>query len=429
MAVVKDSDIIGASKTISRAQHNISRADISKSALKVLYRLKQAGYEGFLVGGGVRDLLLGREPKDFDVVTDAKPEEVKQLFRNCRLVGRRFRLAHVRFGREVVEVATFRAAPSADREGRILRDNRYGSLEQDAWRRDFSINCLYYSIRDFSVADFTGGMDDLKTGTLRLVGDPEVRYREDPVRVLRAVRFAAKLGFRIHPASEAPISRLGVYLNDVPAARLYEEVLKLFHSGYAVQCYELLRHYGIFGHLFPETEVCLRQEDAVFPRTFVATGLSNTDTRIAENKPVTPAFLFAVILWGPMVQRVRRYQRQGRTESEAYQQAGAETLMRQSGRVALPRRFATVTQEIWTMQRQLFQRRGKQPLKLIHSPRFRAAYDFLVLRAETGEDVTEPAEWWTHFQEADEAGRRLALAHLARVRRPRRSQSVHRKRR
>jgi poly(A) polymerase len=326
-------------------------------------------------------------------------------------------------------VATFRAEPSADPEGRILRDNRYGSLEQDAWRRDFSINCLYYSIRDFSLADFTGGMDDLKTGTLRLVGDPEVRYREDPVRALRAVRFAAKLGFRIHPATEAPMSRLGVYLNDVPAARLYEEVLKLFHSGYAVQCYELMRHYGIFGHLFPATEVCLEQEDAGFPRTFVAKGLTNTDNRIAENKPVTPAFLFAVILWEPMLQQARRYQRQGLSESEAHQQAGAETLMRQTQRVALPRRFATVTQEIWTMQRQLCQRRGKQPLKIIQSPRFRAAYDFLVLRAETGEDVAEPADWWTAFQEADEAGRRLALAHLGHARRPRRSNSAHRKRR
>ena len=429
MAAVKDSDIIGAQTTIPRSQHNISRADISKSALKVLYRLKQAGYDGFLVGGGVRDLLLGREPKDFDVVTDATPEEVKRIFRNCRLVGRRFRLAHVRFGREVVEVATFRAEPSAYQQGRIVRDNRYGSLEQDAWRRDFSINCLYYSIRDFSVADFTGGMDDLRTGTLRLVGDPEVRYREDPVRVLRAVRFAAKLGFRIHPTTEEPIARLGRYLSEVPAARLYEEVLKLFHSGFAIQCYELLRRYGIFGHLFPSTEVCLQQEDAGFPRTFVAQGLSNTDNRIAENKPVTPAFLFAVLLWEPVRQEVRRLERRGVSESEAYQRAGAQIIARQTQRVALPRRFATVTQEIWAMQRKLHQRRGKQPLKHLQNPRFRAAYDFLVLRSQTGEDVAEPADWWTAFQQADDAGRRRALAHLGRSRRPQRSHSAGRKRR
>ncbi len=209
-------------RIVSRDEHSISRANISENALKVLYRLNKAGYEAYLVGGGVRDLLLGREPKDFDVATDASPEEVRKLFRNCRLIGRRFRLAHVHFGREIIEVATFRAAhePESDgavsENGMLLRDNVYGTLEEDAWRRDFTVNALYYNIRDFSVVDYTGGMADLQAGRLRIIGDPHERFREDPVRMLRAVRFAAKLGFRIDPESEAAIRELGYLMEEFP---------------------------------------------------------------------------------------------------------------------------------------------------------------------------------------------------------------------
>ncbi|MGB5591837.1 MAG: polynucleotide adenylyltransferase PcnB, partial [Gammaproteobacteria bacterium] len=247
---------------VPRPDHNVSRSQISKNALRVLYRLKDAGYKAFLVGGGVRDLLLGREPKDFDIVTDALPDQVRSLFRNSRLIGRRFRLAHVHFGREIIEVATFRAAQDADVEdldrqtdsgGRILRDNVYGDIDEDVWRRDFTCNALYYNIADFSIWDYAGGVQDIEAGTMRLLGEPEARYREDPVRMLRAVRFAAKLGFRIDPASEAPLLELGELLAEVPAARLFDESIKLFLSGHAVQSYELLRRYNLFQHLFPAT--------------------------------------------------------------------------------------------------------------------------------------------------------------------------------
>ena len=277
---------------IPRPEHNISRANISPNAVKVLYRLREAGYRACLVGGGVRDLLLGREPKDFDVATDARPEQVHKLFRNCRLIGRRFRLAHVQFGREIVEVATFRACgrdsddddgSSVERaaDGRILSDNVYGSIEDDAWRRDFTINALYYDIADFAVLDYVGGMTDLRAGLIRLIGDPAQHYHEDPVRLLRAVRFAAKLGFRLDPATEAPLHRLGHLLEKIPPARLFDEVLKLFLGGCAIQTFELLRHYRLFGWLFPATERCLNHQQHHYPKTLLVRALASTDSRLA----------------------------------------------------------------------------------------------------------------------------------------------------
>jgi poly(A) polymerase len=394
---------------IPRPEHVISRANISSAALKVLYGLKEAGYQSFLVGGGVRDLLLGREPKDFDVCTDATPEEIRGLFRSCRLIGRRFRLAHVRFGREVIEVATFRARhdeqsdedndSAHSEEGRILRDNVFGSLEEDAWRRDFTINALYYDIKDFSVVDYVGGLDDLKAGTLRLIGDPEQRYREDPVRMLRAVRFAAKLGFRIHPDTEAPMHDLGVLLEDIPSARLFEEVLKLFLGGCALTTFELLRHYDLFRYLFPMTDEVLSHEEEGFPITFVARALGNTDTRLAEDKPVTPAFLYAALLWEPVRLRTQELIDQGASPLEAAQIAGNEITAAQVQATSLPKRFSFPMREIWLLQQRLEKRRGKAPYRMLEHPRFRAAYDFLLLRAEVGEAPTELAEWWTDFQQ------------------------------
>ncbi|GAB4300333.1 MAG: polynucleotide adenylyltransferase PcnB [Thiohalomonadaceae bacterium] len=401
-----------APRIIPRGEHGLSRSNISEAALKVLYRLHKAGYEAYLVGGGVRDMLLGREPKDFDISTNATPEEVKALFRNCILIGRRFRLAHVRYGQEVIEVATFRAHHEAGEEGegvmengRILRDNVYGSLEDDAWRRDFSVNALYYNIADFSVVDHTGGMDDLKAGRLRMIGDPLARYREDPVRMLRAVRFAGKLGFRIDDASEQAILQLGHLLEEVPAARLFDESLKLFMSGYAVETYELLRHYRLFGHLFPETERWLRYEDHHYPRTFVARALENTDTRLQEGKAVTPAFLFAALLWEPARKEAERLREKGEGGLPAMQQAGDRVVARQIQRVAFPKRFTLQSREIWEMQERLTATGGRRPFRLLDHPRFRAAYDFLLLRAASGEEVGELAEWWTRFIHADEAGR------------------------
>lgn len=406
----------GGGHIIPRPEHNISRANISEGALKVLYRLKSAGFEGYLVGGGVRDLLLGREPKDFDIATEAHPEEVAGLFRNSRLIGRRFKLVHVRFGREVIEVATFRGehdVGDSHDDGMILRDNVYGTLEQDAWRRDFTVNSLYYNIRDFSVVDFTGGMDDLQAGLLRVIGDAEQRYVEDPVRMLRAVRFAAKLGFRIHTDSETPMAALGERLEMVPPARLFDEILKLFLSGYAVASYELLRHYDLFRHLFPMTDACLAEEEHGFPHTLVTRGLINTDTRIAEDKPVTPAFLFAVILWEPVRARARQLLDDGFSEIQALQMASDAVVAMQCQHIALPKRFSLQTREIWVMQARLKRHNGKRAARLLESPRFRAAYDFLLLRAGSGEDELQPlADWWTDYQEAGD-DQRIAMASVA----------------
>lgn len=376
--------------------------------MKVLYRLKSAGYQAHLVGGGVRDLLLGREPKDFDVATDASPEEVREVFRNSRLIGRRFRLAHVQFGREIIEVATFRAGQDTQQaeqhqtdEGLLLRDNVYGTIEQDALRRDFTVNALYYNIADFSIIDYWGGVEDLDNGVLRLLGDPETRYREDPVRMLRAVRFAAKLGFRVDPGTESPIPEFAPLLADIPPARLFEETLKLFLGGTAVGSFEKLRQYGLFAQLFPDTDACLAELDHEFPLTLVLQGLENTDSRIREDKPVTPAFLFAVLLWEPVRRLAEELETGDVAPYQAIQKAAAEVISRQLKSVSLPRRFSTPMQEIWTLQTRFAQTRGKRPLKLMSHPRFRAAYDFMLLRAASGEADTELAQWWTDYQEGN----------------------------
>jgi poly(A) polymerase len=394
---------------IPRSDHGISRSKVSENALKVLYRLKKSGFKAFLVGGGVRDLLLGLEPKDFDIATDAHPEEVRELFRNSRLIGRRFRLAHVRFGRDVIEVATFRASGESegeadDREhtdsGRILRDNVYGSIDEDIWRRDFTVNALYYNIEDFSVWDYTGGMDDIRSRTLRLIDDPWTRYREDPVRMLRAVRFAAKLGFEIAPDTAAPIRDLGFHLADVPAARLFDEILKLFQSGHAERSFDLLLEFGLFQYLFPATGSALEQADSEADLKLVRRGLANTDARIAEDKPVTPMFLFAVLLW-PAIRRVMQMlqEREGQSEFDAMQEALNRITAEQTARIAIPRRFSVPMREILVLQRRFHDRRGARAARLLEHKRFRAAYDFLVLRGECGEVDSEVVQWWTEIQE------------------------------
>jgi poly(A) polymerase len=397
----------------------------------VLYRLKESGFQAYLVGGGVRDLLLGREPKDFDVATDASPEQIRQVFRNCRLIGRRFRLAHVHFGPEVIEVATFRALASSeadgDREvvdGRVVRDNVYGTFDEDAARRDFTINALYYNIRDFTVVDFSTGIEDLRAGVLRLIGDdPDVRLREDPVRMLRAVRFAAKLGFRLDAALAERLPRLGGLLGDIPPARLYEEVQKLFHGGFAVEAFERLRHHDLFSHLFPATEQCLLEEAGGFPRMLIVRALENTDLRVSEGKPVSPAFLFSVLLWEPLQRAEARLREAGEPPAQAQELAADLVLREQSQRVAFPRRFAVVTREIWGLQPRLLQVGGRRALRVLEHPRFRAGYDLLALRAASGEDLGATVDWWTRLQVADEAEREALMARAPgrpRGRRPRR---------
>ena len=434
----KDSDAISQASRIPRSEHSISRADISGGTLKVLYTLKKAGFEAYLVGGGVRDLLLGHKPKDFDVVTDAEPEEVKRLFRSARLIGRRFRLAHVRFGPEIIEVATFRGAIEDTHEdndhvsvnGRIVRDNVYGkTLEDDVWRRDFSVNCLYYDIRDFSVLDYTGGMADLEAGVLRIIGDPVRRYREDPVRMLRAVRFTAKLGFRLGGETAGAIPECAPLLAEIPPARLYEEVLKLFLGGAAVQSFEYLNHFDLFKYLFTESAQRFAKDPLSPAAQLVLQAMANTDLRIQEDKPVTPAFLFAALLWPAVQEDATAHGARGLTAVQAMDAAGMDVLARQVSQVSVPRRFSLAAREIWSLQSRLEQRRGKRAIQLLGRPRFRAAYDFLLLRAESGEDVAEMADWWTKFQEMDDSGRKAASAgtgsRRGRRRRRRRQPQAH----
>lgn len=383
----------------------------------MLYRLQRDGFDAYLVGGCVRDLLLGREPKDFDVVTNADPEQVRKVFRNCRIIGRRFRLAHVHFGREVIEVATFRGTGEAqndeqvlNKEGRLLRDNVYGTIEEDVWRRDFTVNALYYNIKDFSVVDYTGGMDDHKVGVLRLIGDPETRFREDPVRMIRAVRFAVKLGFHIDPACEKSIHDVALLLASIPAARLYDEALKLFLSGYALQTFEMLRHYGLFQVLFPATENSLAVEDQGFPRLLLIKALENSDNRIAEGKTVTAYFLFAAFLWDAVQIRAQHKLAKGAPEFLAYQEAANEVITMQVKSTALPRHITLAMREVWSLQPKFNARIGSKPSRLITHPRFRAAYDFLLLRAQTGGAEMEVAKWWEIYQNANENEQRKMTA-------------------
>ena len=409
---------------VPRPDHCISRANISENAVKVLYRLSQAGFDAYLVGGGVRDLLLGREPKDFDVVTNARPDEIRSVFRNCRLIGRRFRLAHIHFGREIIETATFRRLHEEKVEevgdgervvenGQILRDNVYGdSLEEDALRRDFTINALYYNIRDFSVVDFAGGMADIEAGHLRLMGDPEQRYKEDPVRMLRAVRFAVKLGFRIEEHTEKPLFELGHLLEGIPSSRLYEEVLKLLHGGMALESFEMLRHYGLFGYLFPEVEDVLSEEEEGFPHTFIMRALENTDTRIGDGRPVAPFFLFAVLLWEPVRRLTEENVAGGMPDIPALHAAASVVLDNQRSVVNIPKRMKLLILDVWFMQPRFRQRGGGRPFKLLEHPKFRAGYDFLVLRGEAGEEVEDLPEWWTRFQEV-EGGERKEMSAAA----------------
>jgi len=416
---------------IPRAEHTVSRSLIASSALKVLYRLKDAGHQAFLVGGCVRDILLGVRPKDFDVATDATPDEVRALFRNCRLIGRRFRLAHVRFGDHVVEVATFRAAhdpeepdeegsieepegeaeleaeraasPDDDRlldhRGRILRDNVYGTIDQDVWRRDFTCNALYYNIQDFSIWDYVGGVADIRSRTLRLIGDPELRYREDPVRMLRAVRFEAKLGFALDPGTREPVPRLADLLDGIPPARLLDEIQKLFLTGFARRSYELLEQYRMVEHLFPATARHLAAEPDGMASRLLAAGLESTDRRAADGRTLTPMFLFAVMLFGPISAAAQRRFDAGMPAGQAIAEACDEVTGSQARRVSLPKRYSIPMREMLALQPRFHRRAGRKTLALLTHPRFRAAYDFLLLRAAAGEEDPELARWWTEIQE------------------------------
>jgi poly(A) polymerase len=437
-------------RIIPRAEHPISRRNISPNALRVLYRLREGGFQAFLVGGCLRDLMLGVEPKDFDVATSASPEEVRRCFRNCRLIGRRFRLAHVFFGHEIIEVATFRAssAPSQgeeteddpdivpevgasednpeaeeelDRErerdaenatdrvlddhGRILRDNSYGDIDEDVWRRDFTCNGLYYNVADFSLWDYVGGMEDILARRLKLIGDPDQRYREDPVRMLRAARFEAKLGFTLDPATEAPISELRHLLTQVPAARLFDETLKLFLTGHGTRSLEVLRRRGLLAVLYPGVDESLRRQPDSAVEKLLLAGLANTDERVLAGKSVTPTFLFTLLLYGPIAAYIEKQPQEQWGDVGTILDGCEHALREAQKRVTIPKRFSLGVRDMFALQPQLENPRSRRVLRLIEQPRFRAAYDLLLLRASVGMAQREVADWWTALQAAGQQQR------------------------
>lgn len=427
--------------------HGIDPSLISRNAVRVTDTLQQAGYRAFIVGGAVRDLLLGIAPKDFDVATDATPEQVQRLFRRARLIGRRFQIVHVQFGQEIIEVSTFRALMDApkpapaeegeasaappkrlrreeldrrthavDASGRVLRDNVWGEQHEDATRRDFTINAMYYDPATQTVLDYHNGMADIRARLLRMIGDPATRYREDPVRMLRVVRFAAKLGFEIDEATRAPIQPLADLVHNVPAARLFDEMLKLLLSGHALACLKQLRKEGLHHGLLPLLDVVLEQPHG---ESFITLALNSTDARVKAGKPISPGFLFATLLWHDVQQRAQQYEAGGEYAVPALHHAMDDVLEMQTEKLAIHKRFSADMREIWGLQSRLEKRSGRSPLKLIEHQRFRAGYDFLLLRCESGELDPAIGAWWGAFIEGNAAEREALLSQGGRERAPR----------
>ena len=397
----------GSCRVIPFDEHGVGRDGISYGSRRVTDGLQAAGYSAFVVGGAVRDLLLKRSPKDFDVATDATPEEVRRVFRRSRIIGRRFRLVHVMFGEETVEVSTFRRMIDAedaqtDEHGRLLRDNEFGDREQDAARRDFTANALFYDPSTQQIFDYHNGYADIRSNTLRMIGDPAVRYREDPVRMLRAVRLSAKLGMKLESSTAAPIAGMKELLGNVPQARLLDEMIKLLLSGHAVECVKKLRAMHLHHGLLPMLDVILEQQ---LGEKFVMLALQNTDQRIQEGKPTSPAFLFAALLWHEVLSAWSQRQKAGERPVPALHASMDEVLDRQREQLAIPRRYDAVMKEIWLMQPRFEQRSGQRPLRLLMQSRFRAAYDFLLLRCESGEVDAELGLWWDEFQDASDERR------------------------
>ncbi|HEY4351181.1 MAG TPA: polynucleotide adenylyltransferase PcnB [Paraburkholderia sp.] len=440
--------------------HGIDPTLISRNAIRVTEGLQQAGFRAFIVGGAVRDLLLGIAPKDFDVATDATPEQVQRLFRRARIIGRRFQIVHVQFGQEIIETSTFRAlvdppaaaaaaparapesesdadadadAPAAapprrlrrdeldrrthavDASGRVLRDNVWGEQHEDATRRDFTINAMYYDPATQTVLDYHNGMADIRARLLRMIGDPLTRFREDPVRMLRVVRFAAKLGFEIDDATRAPITSLADLINNVPAARLFDEMLKLLLSGHALACLQRLRKEGLHHGLLPLLDVVLEQPQG---ERFITLALNKTDARVMAGKPVSPGFLFATLLWHDVQQRWQQYEANGELPVPALHRAMDDVLDMQTEKLAIHKRFSADMREIWGLQMRLERRSGRSALKLIEHQRFRAGYDFLLLRGESGELDESVATWWTEFINGDAAAREALLTQGGKDRTP-----------
>ena len=420
--------IEGRCHIIPQDVHGVRRDKISPAARKVTDGLQAAGYAAFVVGGTVRDLLLDRHPKDFDIATDATPEEVRRVFRRSRIIGRRFRLVHVLFGEETVETSTFRRMieseeAETDEHGRLLRDNQFGDQEQDAARRDFTANALFYDPSSQEIYDYHDGYADVCSNTLRMIGDPAVRYREDPVRMLRAVRLSAKLGMHLEPATAAPIAKMKDLLGNVPHARLLDEMLKLLLSGHALECVKKLRDMDLHHGLLPMLDVILKQP---MGERFVMLALQNTDLRIHEGKSVSPAFLFAALLWHDVLSAWKAHQDVGERPVAALHAAMDEVINRQQAQIAIPRRYDTVMKELWLLQPRFEQRGGQRPVRLLSQPRFRAAYDFLLLRCESGEVDSQLGLWWDEFQDAadDRRAEMLLPDDVAKKRRRRKKPSA-----
>jgi poly(A) polymerase len=395
---------------VPRERHGLSRDAISPAAAKVCAVLHQAGFSGYVVGGAVRDLLLGAPPKDFDVATDARPEEIKPLFRRALIIGRRFRLVHVLMGQETVEVSTFRSADpdtsEKDEHGRVLRDNVFGTQEEDARRRDFTVNALYFDPLSEEVVDFHGGLRDLKKRLLRVIGAPRTRYREDPVRMLRGVRLAAKLGLTLEPATRQPIEEMAPLLERVPPARLFDEMLKLLLSGHASACLRQLREVGLHKGVLPLLDVILEQP---LGERFVTLALAQTDERVLADRPVSPAFLFAALLWHELLAAWKAHQARGERAIPALEAAMDEVLDLQCEKLAITRKLTATMREVWSMQPRFEQRSGQRAYRLLEAPRFRMAYDFLALRAASGEVPADIEAWWRAFQSADADTRKEML--------------------
>lgn len=413
---------------ISKSKHGIDLRLVSKSALRVIQTLEDAGHEAYLVGGAVRDLLLGVEPKDFDVATSAKPEQVRRLFRRAFLIGRRFQIVHVLFGQELIEVTTFRGtnlkSALKDQSGRILSDNTFGSHEEDAERRDFTVNALYYSPTKEELHDFHGGLTDLKEGVLRIIGKPEERYREDPVRMLRVVRFAAKLGFKIDPATQKPISALSHLLENVPAARLFDETLKFLMSGQALTCLEELRKEKLDKKLLPLFDLEMQQEKAAH---FIRLALQKTDERIRKDLSVSPGFLFASLLWPEVHELWEKLKSKGLYPLPALYEAAEEVFAKQTEALAIQKRIESDIRTIWALQPRLEKSNKRSTFKLLEHERFRAGYDFLLLRCEAGELDPKVGQWWTSFINATDAEKEALFELKNKVAKP--EDSTKRKRR
>jgi poly(A) polymerase len=402
-------------KTIPETEHGINPDELCPYATDVVRDLQEAGFEAYIVGGSVRDLLLGKIPKDYDVATSATPEEVQEVFPRCRLIGRRFRLAHVRKGGVLIEVATFRGRATAGNEreelnGRILRDNVFGTVEEDAIRRDFTINALFLDPVSGDIRDYVDGYQDLADRRLRLIGDPETRYREDAVRLIRAARFVAKLGVEPDKETAVPTRKLAPLLKDMPSARLFEEVCKLFLTGHGRRSMEALQRFGLSSSLFPTLKKG-NGPGKIQMSILLSKALENTDDRVRESKPITPAFLFAALLWQPLRDKVQVLVDQGKSEHDAFMLAAEDVISAQVKSTAIPRRFSAVTRQIWTMQPRFGKTRGKRWRRLLEQQRFRAGYDFLLLRAEEDPSLLELCEFWTKAQEGVDFTRRALTSH------------------